>query len=177
MAGRPLFLVVLSILMVLPASAQDATAVLEAASAAMGAGNLNSIQYSGTEGWVGAVGQSFAPGENYPRVELTRYTRTIDYGARSSKEEVTVIQGDYPARGGGRMPIRGERQRTSMVSGNYAWNMQGDNLNPAPGGCGGSAARHLAYATRLPQSGHDRRERKRQFHGQNLTGERVSDVR
>ena len=70
MARRLLFLIILSTLMVLPASAQDATAALEAASEAMGARNLNSIQYSGTDGWVGAVGQSFAPGENYPRVEL-----------------------------------------------------------------------------------------------------------
>ncbi len=133
MARRLLFLVVFSALMVQSASAQDATAALEAASAAMGAGNLNSIQYSGTDGFVGAVGQSFAPGENYPRVELTSYTRTIDYDARSSKEEVTVIQGDYPARGGGRMPILGDRQRTSMVSGDYAWDMQASNSNPAPG--------------------------------------------
>ena len=36
-----------------PAAAQDARGVLQAAAAAMGAANMNSIQFSGT-GWQGA---------------------------------------------------------------------------------------------------------------------------
>ena len=77
-------------------------------------------------------GQSYAPGENYPRNDLTSYTRTIDYAARTSREEYTRKQGNNPARGGGFIPTVGEPKTVSLVSGNFAWNMQGENTNPAP---------------------------------------------
>ena len=112
------------------AAAQDAQSVLQAAATAMGATNLKSIQYSGT-GWRGAVGQNFRPELDWPRFQMTSYTRTIDFEARSSKEEMVLIQGSNPARGGGRTPIEGERRQVFLVRGNYAWNMRGDNVIPA----------------------------------------------
>ena len=112
--------------------AQDARAVLKAASAAMGAASLKSIQYSGV-GWNAAVGQSFGPDEDWPRFDVTSYARTIDYEARSSREELTRRQGNYPPRGGGGTPIQGEQRQIAIVSGSYAWNVQGSNTNPAPG--------------------------------------------
>src|SRR5690349_18368709 len=57
-------------------SAQDARGVLQSAVKAMGAGNVKTIQYSGT-GWNAAVGQSFSRQEDWPRFEVTRYTRTL----------------------------------------------------------------------------------------------------
>ena len=70
---------------------------------------------------------------------MTSYTRTIDYEAKSSKEELTLKQGTGqggPAGGGNAplitTPLVGEQQRVSMVSGNYAWNMQGSTVVPAP---------------------------------------------
>ena len=74
-----------------PAAAQDARTVLQAASAAMGAANLKSIQYSGS-GWVTAVGQSYNSGlqnvgEGWPKFDAASYTRTIDYDAPSLREE------------------------------------------------------------------------------------------
>lgn len=92
MANRLVVLLVVVVLMAGTmggtAEAQDAMGVLRAASAAMGAGNLKSIQYSGT-GWNAGVGQSASPDEDWPRFEVTSYTRTIDYDARTSNEDLT----------------------------------------------------------------------------------------
>ena len=66
------------------AAAQDARAVLQAAADTMGVTDMTSIQYSGT-GWIGAVGQSYAPDQDWPRFELASYTRTIDFSTYSSK--------------------------------------------------------------------------------------------
>src|SRR5213593_3127660 len=112
--------------------AQDARGVLQAAAKAMGADNVRTIQYSGT-GWNGAVGQSFSPQDDWPRFEVTRYARTIDYNARYSREEFTRRQGNNPTRGGGGTPLQGEQQQDFIVSGNYAWNMNGQNPVSQPG--------------------------------------------
>ncbi len=112
--------------------AQDARAVLQGAMKAMGAANVKTIQYSGT-GWNAAVGQSFSPQEDWPRFEVTRYTRTIDYDARSSREELTRRQGTNPPRGGGGTPLQGEQQQVAIVSGASAWNVDGQNPVPQPG--------------------------------------------
>lgn len=114
-----------------PAAAQNARSVLQAAAANMGVTNLKAIQYSGT-GWVGAVGQNFTPADDWPHFEMTSYTRTIDFDSNSSKEEMVLRQGAYLARGGGGTPIVGEQRRTQLVSGNYAWNLQGPTVVPQP---------------------------------------------
>jgi glyoxylase-like metal-dependent hydrolase (beta-lactamase superfamily II) len=132
MANRVLALVAVLAVMVGPVAAQDAKAVLQAAAKNMGADNLKTIQISGT-GMNAAVGQSFSPDSDWPRFEVTKYTRTIDYDAKSSREQITRRQGNYPAQGGGGTPIQGEQQQDLIVSGNSAWNMQGTTANPAPG--------------------------------------------
>ncbi len=109
--------------------AQDAHEVLEKASRAMGVDEMISIQYKGT-GWVGAVGQNFTPSMDWPRLELSSYTRTIDFDSMSSTEELVIEQGDYPTRGGGGIPIQGQRHLTYKVRGDYAWDMQGDDIVP-----------------------------------------------
>ncbi len=131
MAKRLLVLVALLALTVQMAAAQDARAVVQAAQKLIG-GDLKSIQYSGSGGWFGSFGQSFAPGENWPRTDIVTYTRAIDYEKRTSREEYTRRQGNNPGRGGGFVPIQGEPRTISIVSGNSAWNMQGENANPAP---------------------------------------------
>jgi glyoxylase-like metal-dependent hydrolase (beta-lactamase superfamily II) len=119
-------------LMVQAAAAQDAKAVLQAASTAMGAANLRTVQITGT-GWNAAVGQSFSPEEDWPRFEVTRYVRTIDFENRSSREEFTRRQGNNPPRGGGGTPLQGEQQQVFLVNGNSAWNMNGTMAQPQPG--------------------------------------------
>ncbi len=114
-----------------PAAAQDARSALQAAATAMGVTNMNSIQVSGA-GWQGAVGQNFSPDVDWPRFDLTSYTRVIDFGTQSSRVEMVRRQGNNPGRGGGGTPIVGEQRIVNMVSGNYAWNMQGTAVTPAP---------------------------------------------
>ncbi len=114
------------------AHAQDARGLLQAAARAMGAANLKTIQYSGT-GWNAAVGQSFSPQEDWPRFDVTRYTRTIDFDAKFSREELTRRQGNNAPRGGGGTPLQGDQQQVAIVSGNYAWNMNGQETVPQPG--------------------------------------------
>lgn len=112
-------------------AAQDARTVLEASAERLGVTNMTSLQYSGT-GWVGAVGQNYSPVDDWPRFDLTSYTRTIDFTTNSSREERVIVQGDNPARGGGRQPIIGERRTEWLVSGEHAWDIQGGDVVPAP---------------------------------------------
>ena len=88
----------------------DARSVLQAASAAMGATNMTSFQVSGT-GYVGAVGQNFAPERDWPHFEMKSYTRTVDLNTGSSREEMVVVQGNNVQQGGGGTPIVGEQTR------------------------------------------------------------------
>jgi len=114
------------------AKAQDARAVLQAAVKSMGTDSLKCITYSGTGGYVGIVGQNYAPGDDWPKVELANFSRTINFDARAMREEQVRRQGNYPQRGGGGIPLQGEQRQINLVSGNYAWNLQGANVNPQP---------------------------------------------
>lgn len=114
-----------------PAAAQDAQSVLRAASSAMGTGNMTSFQVSGI-GYVGAVGQNFAPDRDWPHFEMKSYTRTVDLPTGSSREEMVVVQGNNVPQGGGGTPIVGEQRRVQMTSGAYAWNLNGNAVAPQP---------------------------------------------
>lgn len=132
MARRVCVLVAVLTLVAGTASAQDARSALQAAVAAMGGANLKTIQYSGA-GWTSAVGQNFGLTDDWPRFEVPAYTRVIDYDARSSGEEYTRRQGNYPPRGGGFTPLQGEPRTIALVSGNIAWDMNGTTPVPRPG--------------------------------------------
>jgi len=114
------------------AAAQDARAMLQAAVRGMGTDTLRCITYSGTGGYVGIVGQGFSPGDDWPKVELANFSRTINYEAKAMREEQTRRQGNYPRRGGGGIPIEGEQRTVALVSGNAAWNLNGADVNPQP---------------------------------------------
>src|SRR4029079_16022525 len=90
------------------------------------------IRYSGT-GYIAIVGQNYNPESDWPRFELTSYTRTMDYGTGASREEYTRKQGNYPPRGGGFQPIQGEPRTISLLSERYAWDLDGQNPVPQPG--------------------------------------------
>ena len=124
-------IVVFLSMLVLPAGlvmAQDARSVLQAASRTMGADDMETIQFSGT-GWFANVGQSYGLGDDWPRYEVTDYTRIIDYDSGYSREDLTRQRGSYPARGGGR-PFQGAQTITEIVNGDYAWNLVGDRPVP-----------------------------------------------
>ncbi len=133
MARRLGFLAAAALLVVGPAAAQDVDdvqAVLQAAADTMGVTDMMSIEYSGS-GWIGRLGQNYAPDQDWQRFELAEYTRTIDFETNSSKEVRVLRQGDYPTRGGF-PPIVGERHETLMVRGEHAWNAGIDRDVPMP---------------------------------------------
>ena len=108
---------------VVPAAAQNARALLQAADNAVGASKVNSIQYTGT-GRISYLGQNFTTADDWPRVDLKSWSQTIDYGSKSVKEEMVRVQGDNPPRGGGAgFPITGEQRSTTFVTGNYSWTL------------------------------------------------------
>lgn len=112
-------------------AAQDARSVLQTVAENIGAHNLRCLTYGGI-GYVGAVGQNYTPRDDWPRVELASYTKTVNFEARSAREEQVRRQGSYPARGGGGMPLQGEVRQINLVSGDYAWALQGANATPQP---------------------------------------------
>jgi glyoxylase-like metal-dependent hydrolase (beta-lactamase superfamily II) len=123
------FTSLLTLVLVVPLSltAQDAKTVLQATSKAMG--DVRSIQYSGT-GQLYALGQAYSPTSAWPQNNITSYTRTIDYGSRSSREELTQVE-PTPPRLGGAAPFAGEQKQINLVSGQYAWNQVGNAPQPA----------------------------------------------
>jgi len=112
-------------------SAQDAKAVLQAVAKNIGADNLRCLTYSGG-GYAGAVGQNFTPRDDWPRIELASYTKMLNFDTKSAREEQVRRQGNNPARGGGGIPIQGEVRQVNLVSGDYAWTMQGTNAAAQP---------------------------------------------
>ena len=101
-----LFVAMLLALLGGPGVAQepDAKMLVQAALKAMGGENLRSVQYSGNEGYVAAVGQNYNPANDWPAPLITSYTRTIDYEAKSSREEYGLTT-ERPA------PVRTGRRR------------------------------------------------------------------
>ena len=122
MVQRLVMLVAALGLSTVTASAQDARAVLQASLKAMGGENLKTIQYSGA-GWSSQIGQTYGLAEDWPHFEVAGYTRVIDYDAKWSREDYTRRQGSYPTFG--RVPMA-EQHVTSILNGNYAWDMQGN---------------------------------------------------
>jgi hypothetical protein len=126
MVRRLCILVALFGLSVGTASAQDARTVLLASVKAMGGTELKTIQYSGA-GWFSQIGQTYGLAEDWPKYEVTDYTRLIDYDAKWSREDYTRRQGNYPTLGRTPMP---QQHVTAILSGTYAWDVQ--NEVPVP---------------------------------------------
>jgi Metallo-beta-lactamase superfamily len=105
---------------------KDVRSVLQASLKAMGGDNLKTIRYSGS-GWSSRIGQTYGLAEDWPRYEVADYTRAIDYEAKWSREDYTRRQGKYPLLGRTPMPVE---HVTSILSGDYAWDMQGDKPVP-----------------------------------------------
>lgn len=110
----------------------DPQPVLQAASDAIGAERLNCITFSGS-GYSGMVGQNFTQDTDWPRGEpLSNYTRTIDFGARSSVEQFERKPGVNPRAWKygvgwlGGTPLQQHLRQTFVVRGEHAWHRDGD---------------------------------------------------
>ena len=117
----------------LPPGYVDPWPVLEAAEAAIGAGNLRCVTVSG-DAYAGMVGQQRLAGydTDWPRGEpLAGYTRTMNWAAGTMTERFEREPGRNPAgwkyglgwRGGG--PLQQRREQTFAVAGEHAWTRDG----------------------------------------------------
>jgi glyoxylase-like metal-dependent hydrolase (beta-lactamase superfamily II) len=130
--SRRLRIIVMAIIATWPmaASAQDAKIALQAAATALGAKNLNSIQYSGW-GSDYIFGQAYDGNSPWPRFYLPNYTISIDYTTPAMRDDRIRVQGQNEPLGGGYQPLLGEVRQTWLVSGKYAWNIVGDTAASA----------------------------------------------
>jgi glyoxylase-like metal-dependent hydrolase (beta-lactamase superfamily II) len=114
---RSLFSAVLGLALVaatVAPSAQDAAAVVAAASKAMGVEVLKTVQFSAT-GFDFALGQAPNPSSPWPRFPNKSYTRAIDFVTPASRVDRVRVQGENPPRGGGQQPIVGEQKQSQTI--------------------------------------------------------------
>jgi glyoxylase-like metal-dependent hydrolase (beta-lactamase superfamily II) len=104
----------------------DPRPVLLASLKAMGGENLKTIEISAA-GSTSLIGQQYSVEGNWPQLEIANYTRAIDFDARWSREDYTRRQGNFPTFG--RVPVA-EQRVTAIVSGSYAWDLNG--ATPVP---------------------------------------------
>ncbi len=95
--------------------AQDPQTVISNASKALGAGDLKSIEYSGS-GYDFALGQAPNPGSPWPKFNDKTYTRVINFDPPASRMQRIRTQGENPPRGGGQQPIIGEQTQTQVIA-------------------------------------------------------------
>ena len=115
----------------------DPRPLLDAAIKAIGNDKLNCVTISGTA-YDGAVGQQKQAGKNvdWPRIDqLANYTRTMNWQARTMKEEFDRKPGLAPAAwkfGVGWVdgPLQRNPHQIFMLNGNYAWHMDGAGAAP-----------------------------------------------
>jgi glyoxylase-like metal-dependent hydrolase (beta-lactamase superfamily II) len=100
-----------------------------AAADAMGATNLNSIQFSGS-GTNYAYGQAYTPGGPWPRFDVKNYIAAVDYQAPAMRLEMLRAQGEHPPKGGGAQPFAIDQRTIQVVNGKDAWSEGGPQ--PAP---------------------------------------------
>ena len=107
--------------------AADAPTALNLANAAMGGASLKSLQFDAT-GTGGIFGQAYQPGTAWPKVNVTMFSRVMDYDNAALRQDMALNRAE--PNGGGALPLMGtgEQRSTGMLKGSSAWNMAG----PAP---------------------------------------------
>src|SRR5262245_29142458 len=105
---------------------------LAAAATAMGAANLNSIEYTGS-GQVFGFGQAYEPGERWPRFVQRSYTAAVNYQTPGMRLTQVRAQGEHPPRGGAAQAVAGEQRTILMVADKYAWQEGSPQAVPTPG--------------------------------------------
>lgn len=105
----------------------DAPTVLRQAEQAMGGAQLKTLRYAGS-GTGATFGQAYQPGNAWPRIQITGYSRWIDYDNGALREDSVRTRAE--PNGGGAIPLMGtgEQRVSAWLRGNHAWNMTG----PAP---------------------------------------------
>jgi glyoxylase-like metal-dependent hydrolase (beta-lactamase superfamily II) len=106
---------------------ESADAALKRADAAMGGATVKNISFAGS-GSGTTFGQAFIPGQAWPKITYSSFSRVADYENASFREDAARSRAEPT--GGGAVPLMGTgEQRTSgFMRGSSAWNMVG----PAP---------------------------------------------
>jgi len=106
---------------------------LEAATEALGAAELQSIEFSGTGRWF-QFGQAPNPTLPWPQFDVSSFTATVNYQTPGARVQMTRLQTIEPGR---TRPAPVEQRPVQVVSGTFAWNMAPPaggppNAPPAP---------------------------------------------
>jgi glyoxylase-like metal-dependent hydrolase (beta-lactamase superfamily II) len=117
----------LAVALATPSLAQ--TNRLSAAAEAMGAANLNSIEFTGS-GSVFGFGQAYEPGERWPRFIQRTYDAAINYQTPGMRLVQVRSQGEHPPRGGAAQPVGADQRTVQVVSGKSAWQEGGAQAAP-----------------------------------------------
>jgi len=126
---RTMTAVVAGLALVVAMAGCSAKTGVAAAADAMGATNLNSIQFSGS-GTNYAYGQAYTPNGAWPRFEVKNYIAAVDYQAPAMRLEMLRAQGEHPPKGGGAQPFAIDQRTIQVVNGTNAWSEGG--AQPAP---------------------------------------------
>src|SRR5882724_10435541 len=94
---------------------QDAKTVIGGATKALGAGNLKTIEFSGS-GFDYAIGQAPNPSSPWPKFNDKTYNRMVDLEAPASRMQRIRTQAENPPHGGGLQPIVGEQTQIQVVA-------------------------------------------------------------
>jgi hypothetical protein len=93
----------------------DAKSAIANAMQALGAGNLKTIEFSGS-GFDYAIGQNYNGNSPWPKFNDKTYTRVIDFEAPASRMSRVRTQFENPPHGGGQQPIVGDQQQNQIIA-------------------------------------------------------------
>jgi hypothetical protein len=113
------------------ATRDDARAVLLQADQASGGNQLRTLRYAGS-GTGATFGQAYQADMAWPRINITSYTRWIDYENAALREDSVRTRAEV--NGGGALPLMGtgEQRVSAWVRGEQAWNVTGPAAAAAP---------------------------------------------
>lgn len=97
-----------------PAAAQDASAVIRDAAAALGVDTLDTVEYTAT-GFDFVLGQAYNPASPWPKFINKSYTRVVDFRVPASEVDRVRNQGENPPRGGGQQPVIGDQPQSQTI--------------------------------------------------------------
>jgi len=92
---------------------------LQAATAALGAGELKSIEYSGTGKWY-QFGQAPNPTLPWPEFTVSRFTASVSYDTPAARVEMDRLQVVEPDRA---RPAPAPQRPVQIVNGTHAWTL------------------------------------------------------
>jgi len=110
--------------------APDAQATLRQAEAALGAGGLKTLSFTGT-GTGSTFGQAWQPSIGWPALNYATLTRVLDFDNGAFREDFARSRGE--PNGGGATPLmgQGEARATGFARDDFAWN-GGPTPTPVP---------------------------------------------